>query len=118
MARFLQAIEFKTSRIAEIEALVRDRRDQLGGSLVHGTITACRDRPGTYLTIVEFASAETATENSRHPENSELVARMVEFCDAPPTFYNLDPETRAESPRNRSRPAIPDQRTTVPPPRR
>lgn len=87
-----QYIEFKTSRIDEIEALADERSPQLReGSTVHGvTITADRDRPGYYFTIAEFESYETAMDNSNRPETNEFAAQMAKLCDGPPKFYNLD----------------------------
>ncbi|XTR51385.1 hypothetical protein ACOM2C_14390 [Pseudarthrobacter sp. So.54] len=51
---------------------------------------ADRDRPGTYLTVVEFDSYESAMENSARPETSDFAARMAALCDGPPVFRNLD----------------------------
>lgn len=90
MAGFVQIIEFNSSRIDEIRALVEEWRDPGRGLAVRGTITADRDRPGTYLNIVEFESLESAMENSQRPETQELAAKMGELCDGPPKFYNLD----------------------------
>jgi quinol monooxygenase YgiN len=92
MAGFIQIIEFKTSRIDEIEALAGERSSELGdGSTVHRvTVTADRDRPGYYLTIAEFDSYESAMENSNRPETAEFAAQMAKLCDGPPKFYNLD----------------------------
>jgi quinol monooxygenase YgiN len=92
MAGFIQIIEFRTSRIDEIQALADERSGQLReGSTAHRvTVTADRDRPGYYLTIAEFDSYESAMENSNRPETSEFAAQMAKLCDGPPTFYNLD----------------------------
>jgi len=68
MAGFTQIIEMQTSRIDEVEALIRELRNRLddGGSSAprRGTITADRDRDGFYLSVVEFDSYEAAMENS------------------------------------------------------
>jgi hypothetical protein len=92
MAGFIQIIEFKTSRIDEIEALAGERSSELqSGSTAHRvTVTADRDRPGYYLTIAEFDSYESAMENSNRPETGEFAAQMAKLCDGPPKFYNLD----------------------------
>lgn len=94
MAGFIQIIEMQTSRIEEIEALVEEMRGRLadGGSPgpLRGTATADRDRPGHYLSIVEFDSYEAAMENSARPEVGEYAARLAKLCDAPPRFCNLD----------------------------
>ncbi|MDQ4093571.1 MAG: hypothetical protein M3143_09275 [Actinomycetota bacterium] len=91
MAGFIQIIEYQTSRIDEVQALIDERRFQAGDTTVRrGTMTADRDRPGYYLTIIEFDSYEAAMENSNRPETGELAAKMAKLCDGPPTFYNLD----------------------------
>lgn len=92
MAKFVQIIEFQTSRIEEIEALGRPSRDEGTTPATFGRITATadRDRPGTYLTIVEFESYESAMQNSNRPETSEFAAKMAALCDGPITYRNLD----------------------------
>jgi hypothetical protein len=100
MAMRMQAIEFKTSRLAEIQALIRARRGRVAGAVIHGTVTARRDRPGTYLTIVESAfDLSLVGGGSRHPEVSDLVAELAVLCDGPLEVYDLAlgsiPEPRA-----------------------
>jgi len=91
MAGFVQIIEFKTTRIDEVKALGEELRSQAEpGPVLRGTFTADRDRPDTYLNIIEFESHESAMENSNRPETSTFASRMAELCDGPPTFYNLD----------------------------
>ncbi len=92
MAGFVQIVEFKTSRIDEVQALVEERRPQMevGSTVLRLIATADRDRPGYYLTIIEFDSHESAMENSTRPETSEFSAAMAKLCDGPPKFYNLD----------------------------
>jgi hypothetical protein len=94
MAGFVQIIEMQTSRIDEVEALIRELRDRLddGASSAprRGTMTADRDREGLYLSIVEFDSYEAAMENSNRPEVGEYAARLAKLCDATPKFYNLE----------------------------
>lgn len=91
MAGFVQMIEFTTSKIDEIKALSEEMTGQLGsGMATRGVVTEDRDRPGTYLNIVEFDSYESAMENSSRPEIGEFSRRMAELCDGPPTFYNLE----------------------------
>jgi hypothetical protein len=94
MAGFVQIVEYQTSRIDEVTAIVekfRDDRLSQGDTTVgRGTATADRDRPGYYLSILEFDSYESAMENSNRPDTTEFAARMAELCDGPPKFYNLD----------------------------
>jgi hypothetical protein len=94
MGGFVQFIEMQTSRIDEIEALLGELRNRLedGPSSAprRATITEDRDRPGLYISIVEFDSYEAAMENSSRPEVTEYAARLAKLCDAPPRFTNLD----------------------------
>ena len=91
MAGFVQIIEFKTSRIDEMDALVEEMRASgVPMPMVRATMTADRDRPGYYLSILEFDSYEEAMENSQKPETAEMAGRMASLADGPPKFYNLD----------------------------
>ena len=89
---FIQLIEITSSRVSEIEALTEEWRAQTGGqrTAVRGTLTEDRDRPGTYLQIVEFGSYEDAMANSRLPATAAFAERMAALCDGPPVFRNLD----------------------------
>lgn len=92
MAGFIQIIEFRTSRISEVEQLgLLSRTEGSTPSTFRRVVaTADRDRPDTYLMIVEFDSYESAMENSRRPETSEYAAKFAALCDEPPVFRNLD----------------------------
>jgi len=96
MAGFVQIIEFTTSRYDQIRALV-DERGSGPGLAVRGVVAEDRDRPGTYINIVEFESYESAMENSSSPETQEFAAKMAELCDGPARFYNLDVLERFET---------------------
>ena len=89
MAKRMQAIEFKTTRLAEIEALIRSRRGRVGAAVIHGTVTARRDRPDTYLTIIETASELSLAGGSGHAEVGGLVAELAALCEDPPEMYEL-----------------------------
>ena len=95
MAGFMQIIEFTTSRPEEVRALAEQYRADRkakgdAAPVLRGTFTADRDRPNTYLNIVEFPSYEAAMENSRHPATSDFADKMMVLCDGPAKFYNLD----------------------------
>ena len=91
MAGFVQIIEFTTTQIDEVKALGEEMQSQPdAGLVIRATFTADRDRPNTYLNVIEFESYESAMENSNRPETSAFAARMAELCDGPPTFRNLD----------------------------
>ncbi len=87
--KFVQLVEFSTSRVDELRQLTQDVPQSSGGS-VRGLVCADRDNTGRYIVVAEFASYEEAMENSERPEVSEFAKRMAELCDGPPTFRNLD----------------------------
>ncbi len=89
---FIQIIEFTTTRKDEMDELMArwDSEDQTADLVRRLTLTADRDRPNTYLTIVEFDSYEQAMANSDRPETGEYAAQMRALCDAEPVFRNLD----------------------------
>ena len=52
--------------------------------------TADRDRPGTYLQLVEFPSHAAATTNSTHPATAAFAAELRAVCADELVFRNLD----------------------------
>jgi quinol monooxygenase YgiN len=88
---FIQIIEYKTTRMDEIRDLIEKYRANRGnGDAPKAIVTKDRDRPDTYLTIVEFDSWEAAQANSNKPETSAMAQAMSALCDGPPRFLNLD----------------------------
>ena len=89
---FIQIIEYKTSRIDELNAALDDWLAATKGkrAATRGVQTKDRDATNTYVQIVEFPSYEEAMANSNLPETSEIATQMAELCDGPPTFRNLD----------------------------
>ena len=95
MGKFVQIIEFKTSKIDELKALrdqMIEQRQAAGdsGGPLRGVMTEDRDRPGYYINIVEFDSYDDAMNNSNHPATQEFAGKVVALCDSAPKFYNLD----------------------------
>lgn len=91
MAGFVQIIEYSTSRMEEVRALDaqwRQAHPDMGPTRI--TVAEDRDRRGTFLAIVEFASYEEAMRNNDDPKTAEFAARMRELADGPPVFRNLD----------------------------
>jgi len=89
---FIQLIEVVTQRPEEIEALGEQWQKQTEGrrSARRSTLTEDRDRPGTYVQLVEFGSYEEAMANSALPETGTFAAQLAALCDTPPVFRNLD----------------------------
>jgi quinol monooxygenase YgiN len=89
---FVQIIEFQTQRIDDF---VRQVDEWLEASAdwrtaTRGTLCADKDKPGTYMQIVEFPSYEDAMANSNDPRTAEFASRLGALCDGPPSFRNLD----------------------------
>lgn len=92
MAGFIQFVEFETSDIDAVTAALERFRDDHPGALTASASTTAedRDRPGTYVSIVEFPSYEIAMEQQRNPATSEFSASLAKVMTGPPRFRNLD----------------------------
>ncbi len=89
---FIQIIEMTTTRPDEVEALADEWQAETKGRRTarRGTFTQDRERPDTYLQIVEFPSYEDAMANSDLPETASFAERLAQLCDGPMVFRNLD----------------------------
>jgi quinol monooxygenase YgiN len=89
---FIQIIEFTTSRADELDALLDEWLQKTQGkrTATRGVEARDRDRPNTFVQIIEFPSYEQAMANSELPETAEVAAHLAELCDGPPTFRNLE----------------------------
>jgi hypothetical protein len=89
---FVQIIEFRTSKIAEMQDVENEWEKATEGKRKARRTILCadRDNPGRYLLIVFFESYEAAMENSAMPETDALSRKMMTFAEGPPTFYNLN----------------------------
>jgi quinol monooxygenase YgiN len=91
--KFVQIIEFRTSRIDEFNAALDewlDKTDRQRRIVTRATQTRDRDNDGIYVHIVEFPSYEEAMENSNRSETGEFAAQLAALCDGPAVFRNLD----------------------------
>ena len=90
--KFVQIIEFQTSRLDELMALDQKWRDETEGKRTATAMTMCqdRDRPGTYVWMIEFPSYEAALQNNELPETQHIAVEMTKLTDGSPTFRNLD----------------------------
>ncbi len=89
---FLQIIEFKTTQLDKILELDQRWRDATEGkrTATSTTMTKDRDRPDTYLWIIEFPSYEAAQRNDQLPETQEIAQEMMKASEGEPVFRNLD----------------------------
>jgi hypothetical protein len=89
---FVQIIEFRTSKLDEMEKVGNEWQTAIGADRKASRRVLCRDRDnaGRYFNIVFFDSYEHAMENSNHPVTQEFSKKMMALGDGAPTFYNLD----------------------------
>jgi quinol monooxygenase YgiN len=90
--KFIQIIEYSTTKPDEAQAALDEFLAATGGSRANtwARVTTDRDRPNVYLNIVEFPSYDVAMKNSASPETQALAEKMMKIADGPPTFRNLD----------------------------
>jgi len=89
---FVQIIEFRTSKITEMEEVADEWEKATEGKRKARRRILCQDRdnPGLYFNVVFFDSYEAAMENSAMPETDALSKKMMSFADGPPSFHNLE----------------------------
>ena len=89
---FIQIIEYRTSRIDELDAALDGWLEATKGkrAATRGVQTRDRDATNTYVQIVEFPSYDEAMANSNLPETDEFAAKLASLCDGPPSFRNLE----------------------------
>jgi hypothetical protein len=92
VAAYFQLIEIHTADYPELE-----RRHEAWLAATEGERTVVRewilrdrDRPDTYLVMVEFPSEEAAAVNNGLAATGEIAAAMAALASEPPTFRNLD----------------------------
>jgi hypothetical protein len=90
--KFVQIIEYSTSKPDEARAVLDEFLAATAGKRVNGKgmVAKDRDQANVYFNIVEFPSYEDAMKNSELPETAAMAAKMMALCDGPPTFRNLD----------------------------
>jgi hypothetical protein len=88
---FIQIIEFKTSRIGEMQAVEDEWEKATEGKRSAGRRLLCQDRddPTRYLQVVFFESYEAAMENSALPETDSFSKKFMSLAEGAATFHNL-----------------------------
>lgn len=89
---FVQLIEFTTDNIDEVRAVGKEWEAATTGKrgARRRILAEDRDRPGTYVMVVEFPSYEEAMANSNLPETQEFSGRMMKAAGGEAQFRNLD----------------------------
>jgi hypothetical protein len=91
---FVQLFEFSTDRIQEWSG-IQDRFAAAIGpkrTTRWSVLGTDRDRPRTYIAIVEFPSYEQAMANSDDPATGMFLKELNAICTVAPEFRNLDVE--------------------------
>jgi hypothetical protein len=89
---FVQIIEMTTTKVPEIEGLMNEWMAATAGrrSASRSLLTKDRERPDTYVQVVEFPSYEEAMANSALPETTAFAGKLSALCLSGPAFRNLD----------------------------
>jgi hypothetical protein len=92
---FVQLVEFDTDRIAEWDPIVERWATAIGAQRTArwAVLGADRDRPGRYVTVVEFPGFAEAMSNSDHPATAAFLKELQAICTGEPSFRNLDVRT-------------------------
>lgn len=92
MGKFVQIIQFNTSKIDEVRKLDEEWKAATEGkrTATRVTVASDRDNPDRHFVIAEFPSYEAAMKNNALPETAEFAGKQQALSDGPPTFYNLD----------------------------
>ena len=94
MAKFVQIIQYTATEKnrAEMDKLTDKWLADTEGKRTAGRAVSCKDRdkPNTYVDIIEFPSYEEAMKNNDMPETAAFAEKAAELSDGPPTFLNLD----------------------------
>jgi hypothetical protein len=90
--KFVQTIEFTTSRMDEMDKVEAEWRAATEGrrTVVRDMKTRDRDKPNAYVLIVEFDSYEDAMKNNDMPETEKVAEGMAKLADGPVIFRNLE----------------------------
>ena len=89
---FVQIIEFRTSKLDEMEKVGDEWQAAIGADRKATRRVLCKDRDnaGRFFNVVFFDSYDHAMANSNHPVTQEFSKKMMALADGAPTFYNLD----------------------------
>lgn len=90
---FFQILEVETNRdVDELRGIEREWRAATEGERATVSTIVCRDRdrPNTYLILVEFPNYEQAMRNSSLPATQKFAEQLREMTTADARFFNLD----------------------------
>ena len=89
---FVQLNEYTNTRQDELEQVFDEWLASTEGKRTaqRAVVGLDRERPNTYIEVIEFPSYEEAMKNSSLPETNAVAEKMAKLCDTGPTFRNLD----------------------------
>ncbi len=92
MAEFIQLVEYETDDIDAVrDAVLRFREEHPDVmTFTSSRIVEDRDKPGTYISIIEFASYDEAMRQSNHPAMTEFVQSDAAALMKNRRFRNLE----------------------------
>jgi hypothetical protein len=90
--KFMQIIEYRTSKYEEVTKLVDAWLEQTEGkrAAAQGTTGRNREEPDKYVDVIIFPSYEEAMRNNELPETAAMAEKMMALCEGGVTFHNLD----------------------------
>lgn len=90
--KFIQLIDYKTTRVDDVQALLTRWIETTGGIRTATRTTVGRDRndPAHFIEILQFPDYEEALRNSNLPETNTIHEEFASLCVEYPRFINLD----------------------------
>jgi len=81
-----------TTKAPEVEELMNGWMAATEGrrSARRSLLAKDRERPDTYVQVVEFPSYQEAMANSTLPETTAFAEKLSALCSSGPTFRNVD----------------------------
>jgi len=92
VGEFIQLVEYESDDIQAVEKAIRKFREEHPDVMTFtaSRVTEDRDKPGTYISVIEFRTYEEAMKQSNHPALSEFVETVGSQLMANRRFRNLD----------------------------
>jgi hypothetical protein len=92
VAKFVQIIEFETTKIDELRKLDEEWIAATAGKrkATRSMLCADREKKNRYFVIVEFPSYQAAMENSELSETQHFAGEQAKLADGEAKFLNLN----------------------------
>lgn len=90
--KFIQLIDYKTTHVDEVQALLTRWIEATGGIRTATRTTVGRDRNDAthFIEILQFPSYEEAMRNSNLLETNKVHEEFTNLCVEDPKYVNLD----------------------------